>query len=85
MQNSLKTHTLTIGYIYVASLEGFSTVINTLLWTNWQEKNLSSLLNYILYYVFIKTVMLHVIYHFNNEIFAINDCDIRIKLFFFSL
>jgi len=29
MQNSLKTpHTLKVGYIYVASLEGFSTVIN---------------------------------------------------------
>jgi len=30
MQNSLKTHTLTLGHIYVTSLEGFSTVINTL-------------------------------------------------------
>jgi len=30
MQNSLKTHTLTLGYIYVTSLEGFSTVINLL-------------------------------------------------------
>jgi len=30
MQNSLKTHTLIIGHIYVTSLEGFSTVINTL-------------------------------------------------------
>jgi len=30
MQNSLKTHTLTIGRIYISSLEGFSTVINTL-------------------------------------------------------
>ncbi|KYN27638.1 hypothetical protein ALC57_02936, partial [Trachymyrmex cornetzi] len=27
MQNSLKTYTLTIGHIYVPSLEGFSTVI----------------------------------------------------------
>ncbi|XP_018372311.1 PREDICTED: uncharacterized protein LOC108767108 [Trachymyrmex cornetzi] len=30
MQNSLKTHTLILGHIYVTSLEGFSTVINTL-------------------------------------------------------
>ncbi|KYQ53618.1 hypothetical protein ALC60_01688, partial [Trachymyrmex zeteki] len=30
MQNSLKTNTLTLGHIYVTSLEGFSTVINTL-------------------------------------------------------
>ncbi|XP_018314241.1 uncharacterized protein [Mycetomoellerius zeteki] len=30
MQNSLKTHTLTLGHIFVTSLEGFSTVINTL-------------------------------------------------------
>ncbi|XP_018313153.1 uncharacterized protein [Mycetomoellerius zeteki] len=30
MQNSLKTHTLIIGHLYVTSLEGFSTVINTL-------------------------------------------------------
>jgi len=27
MQNSLKSHTLTTGHIYVLSLEGFSTVI----------------------------------------------------------
>jgi len=27
MQNSLKTYTLTVGHIYVTSLEGFSTVI----------------------------------------------------------
>jgi len=30
MQNSVKTHIVKIGYIYELSLEGFSTVMNTL-------------------------------------------------------